>query len=99
MPDPTPDLISGWAAVCISLALSYIPGLRDRWDALTGDQRRAITGLLLVACAAAGLAYACAGETECLARSWEPWARALLAALVGSQATYVLTGGRRRHAT
>lgn len=94
MPDPTPDLIAGWAAVVISLALSYIPGLRDIWDALTGDQRRAVTGLLLVACAAGGLLYACAGQVECLAQSWQPWARALLAALVGSQSAYLLAGRR-----
>lgn len=95
IPAPTPEVIAGWAGVAVSLALAYIPGLRRYLDTLTGDQKRAVMGALILLCAALALTYQCRAQTECLLASLEPWARAVLAALIGSQSAYVLAVKQR----
>lgn len=93
----TPEIIASVAGVILSLALAYVPGLNDRYAALDGAIKRAITGGLLIVAAGGALALGCAGLGEQLGVSVTcdqggavEAARALIAALVANQGAYLL---------
>ena len=87
----TADLISSVAGIVLSLALSYVPGLSKVWDAQPSDTKRAILGLLLVASAAGAFVWQYQGDVSQLTAHWPGAVQALIAALVASQAAYVVT--------
>lgn len=84
------ELYAGIAGIVLSLALAYVPKLKDKWAALDGDTKRAVFGGLLVLAAAGTLVNQCAGLAACYTDSWRTFAAALLSALVTSQGTYQL---------
>lgn len=93
----TAEVLAATAAILISLALSYVPGLRERFDALAGDQKRAVVGASIVLCALLAVALSCAGlagYTTCDQVGVFNALSVLIAALVASQGAYMLTGGR-----
>jgi len=93
------ELLSGIVGIAISLALSYIPGLRERWNALGGDYKRAIIGVLLVVAAGAVYGLSCAGWVDigisCDREGLCALLGNLVAALVANQSIYVLTHKER----
>ncbi len=95
----TPELLSGIVGILISLALSYIPGLRQRWDALAGDTKRAIIGALLVVTALAVYGLSCAGWVNvgltCDRAGLMAVLENLIATLIANQSAYVLTHKER----
>lgn len=94
----TPDLLSSFAAVSLSLMASYLPGFSPWFDALTPNYKRLIMlGLLfLVAAGSYGLACYDLGEIlgiplSCDTPSLIGLLRALLAAIVANQATFLVS--------
>jgi len=85
------------AGVILSLALSYVPRLREKFDALDSTHKRALTGLLIVAVALVTFGASCAPQvaplvqTACSANGLIEIVNNVIAALVASQATYLLT--------
>lgn len=81
----------------LSLAFSYVPGLRDKFDALDPTYKRLIMLALLLVVAAALYGLACAGVVEfangatCDRAGLVELARAFLAAMMANQAAYLLT--------
>lgn len=91
------EFISAGAGVALSLALTYVPGLKERWNALAGDKKRAVLAGLLMLIALMSLALGCAGlfsdySAECSRSGLETVLGSLFAALSTSQAAYILTG-------
>jgi len=90
----TAEQLSAAAAVVLSLALAYIPGLKDAYDKLANPYKVTLTGILLVVVAVGALAWSCRAAQDgfgaCLSAGWEQYANALIAALIASQATYTL---------
>lgn len=87
----TAEQIASIAGVALSLALSYIPGLNGLWDKQPNDVKRAVLGLLLVGSAAGALVWQYQGDWALIQANWVGAVQALIAALVASQATYVIT--------
>lgn len=86
------------AGVILSLVMSYIPGAKGWWDAKDSTHKRLYMGLLLVAVALIVTAIACVGSLSPLVMRCDQsdlleFARALLAALVANQSTFVITKG------
>lgn len=89
------QMLSAIAGITISLALSYIPGLRQAWENLGGDYKRAITGVLLVVTAGVVYGLSCAGWVDAgitcdRAGLWAVLEN-LVAALIANQSVYTLT--------
>lgn len=90
----TAELLASVAGVVLSLAFSYVPGLRPWFDKLSSDYKRLVMlgALLVVAVGAFGLA--CIGQYAALtcdeAGAWT-LVKAFLAAAVANQAAYALT--------
>lgn len=86
----TAEAIAGLAGFFLSLALSFVPGLRTWYEALNPDQKRLVLlGSLAVVAVGLGINAVINGT---------PWqeavgeaTRALFAAAVASQVTYALT--------
>jgi hypothetical protein len=98
----TPDLLSSLAAVILSLMASYLPGFSPWFDALTPNYKRLIMLALLVLIAAASYGLSCYGLGEelgipltCDAPGLIGLIRALLAAVIANQATFLISP--RRH--
>lgn len=96
----TSEFLAASAAIVLSLALSYLPGLSPKWDALTTDMKRVWTAALLVAVAGGAYALSCAGlgaqlgiAVTCDQGGAVEAVKALIAALIASQGTYLLTKG------
>lgn len=90
----TPEQLAEIAGVALSLILGYVPGLRQRYDALANEYKVALTGLLLVLTAAGVLAWGCradpSGIGACMAAGWEQALSVLIAALIANQSAYML---------
>jgi hypothetical protein len=99
----TAETVSAVAAVLISLAIAYVPGLRARFQALssTGKRVALLAALALVPLAAFGAACTPqlagllpAGLAGCSQPGAMELVRAFALAVVANQTTYVLTGRR-----
>lgn len=71
MEDPivqlTTEVITGLASALLSLAAAYLPGVKQRYQALSGTKKRLVMAGLLVAVAAGSFALGCGGiETRLL---------------------------------
>jgi uncharacterized membrane protein YeaQ/YmgE (transglycosylase-associated protein family) len=98
----TPDQLSAAAGITLSLALAYVPGLREVWEPLDGTRKRAVLGLMLIAVAAGSVGASCAGwiDTAACDRTGVMAAgSALISALIGSQAAYVVAAQSRQERT
>lgn len=102
----TPETLSYLAAILLSLAFSYVPGLAPRYDLLDPTYKRLImlAALLLVSLGAFGLAClplssSAGGEglvpgLTCTSLSAYALARTFLLALVANQTTYLISPKR-----
>lgn len=97
------ETINGLAAILISLAVSYIPGLESKYQALSGELKRLVMLGLLVLSTALVLGVAGSGfgaefgmDLACDRSGIILVVRAFMAALVSNQATYLVTP--KRHA-
>ena len=88
------ELLSSGVGIALTLAFSYIPGLRAKFESLPAAQKQAVMGGLLVLGAAAVFGAACLGlidSVACTEAGAVGLARVLLAALVANQSVYHLT--------
>lgn len=90
--------IAAVAGLVLSLAFSYIPGLKDWYDRLTPTPKRALMALALIVVTAALLAYKCRAESGCYGVNFETYVAALIASLVTNQSTADISpiGPKRR---
>jgi len=95
----TQDILAGVAAVILSLLFSYAPGL-NAWYAGLDETKKKLVMLGVLAVTAASIAgLSCAGlltdlfglEVTCDRAGFVAIARALIAAVVASQATYLIS--------
>ena len=87
------ELISALASMVLSLALSYTPGLKTKWEELQSDQKRFVMFVLLVVVATSSYYGACSGYWAGECGNWQAYAQALIAALVAIQSVFKLTKG------
>ena len=94
----SPETLSSLAAILLSLAFSYIPGLASRYDTLDGVYKRLtmLACLVLICVIIAGLA--CSGlaadlgfSVACTKSSLLTLVNSLILALVANQSTYLIT--------
>lgn len=93
----TAEQLSSVAGVILSLACSYLPGLRDRFDALAPTQKQLVMGALLIVAAVGVFSGACLGVVDgiaCTRTDALGLLSTLIAALVANQSVYLIT--RRR---
>jgi hypothetical protein len=95
------DTLSAMAGVLLSLAFTYIPGLQARYDPIDGVYKRLIMLGLLVLVAGGAFSLACAGwgadlglELACDRNGLVGLLRALIAALVANQTTFLISPTR-----
>ena len=90
----TADELSAIAGCVLSLAFSYIPGVKGWFDNLQPDQKRGIVALSLVVVALAIFGLSCGGIVATVTCD-QPGAlglvEMLIAALVANQATFLLS--------
>ena len=88
------ELLASVAGVLLSLAFSYLPGLRPWFDKLQPDYKRLVMLAALALVAGGAFALACIGQYPALtcdeAGAWV-LVRAFLAAAIANQAAYALT--------
>jgi hypothetical protein len=89
----SPEQISSIAAILLSLAFAYVPGIKDWYSAREATQKAGIMALLLIAVAVGAFALAC-GQiltgVSCDKSGAIALASNLIAALVANQSAYVL---------
>lgn len=98
----TPQDLTAAAGILLSLAFSYLPGVKDRYDQLDGVAKR-LAMLLALLCATLGAyALACwlppltpAGVT-CDSIGAISLGRAFVLAVIANQATYLVTPRLKR---
>lgn len=91
----TSERLAEFAGIVLSLAFSYVPGLREKYDALDGIYKRLIMGGALLVVAAGVFGLSCAGiigDVVCSEAGAIGLARVFIAALIANQATYLLVG-------
>lgn len=89
----TSQELAAAVGIVISLACSYLPGLKTKWDELPGDSKRAIMGGLMLIVGGVTFAAGCAGigGVTCDQASAIGLARTVFAALVASQTAYAIS--------
>lgn len=92
------ETLTAIAGVILSLAFSYLPGMRRRYEALDGTAKRLVMLALLTVTAAGCYALACTPyaaplgiEVRCDAGGAVMLLRLLLSAAIANQAAYSLT--------
>ena len=92
------DTLALIAGVVMSLAFSYIPGLKTWFGKLASERKQLTMGIVLVAVAGAILGLACAGvggdlgiAVTCDRAGVLAFARVLILALIANQSTYLIT--------
>lgn len=92
------ELLAGIVGVALSLAFAYIPGLKDKFNALSGDYKRLVMGLLLAVSALLIGGGQCGGIIDvgvaCNSAGWQAIGSALLVALIANQSAYTFAGDR-----
>ena len=92
---PSADVLTSVAAALLSLAMSYIPGLKDWYAPLTDANKKIIMLVLVLVATIGSLAYACGsadGElTACFAKNWLDYLRVFLLAVGVNQGVYRIT--------
>lgn len=90
----TPEFISMAAGVLISLAFSYVPGLKDKFQALTPDYKRLAMLLALLIVSLGSLGVACLGRYDGLTCDNDGLWRVIevfILAAIANQTAYQLT--------
>ena len=94
--------LSTYAAILLSLVCSYVPGIKDAFDLLSATYKRLVMLCLLVIVTMSIVALACwkvsAGEVPvtCDAAGAAALVKALIAAIIANQATYLISPPVRR---
>ncbi len=88
--------LSSIAGVILSLAFSYIPGLRPWYEAQSSETKRLIMAALLLVVAAGTYVLSCTGtgiidSIACDNNGIMELVNAFIAALVANQATYLIS--------
>lgn len=96
MAEITPEVVAGVVGILLSLTLSYVPGLRERWAALDADQQRGIVAALIVGSSVVIFALACTPSLNfpfavCPAGGAWRLMSIIIAALVANQSAYAVT--------
>lgn len=95
----TPEELSAVFGVALSLAFSYIPGVKGWYDALAADYKRLVMLVGLLVIAGGMFALACVGEYAGLTCD-KPGAilavRVFIAAAVANQAAFLLTPSAKK---
>ncbi len=90
----TGEQLSAIAGVLLSLIFSYIPQLRQRFNALDGDHKRLVMAASLVVTATAIFALSCLSVVDtvsCDRKGAFGLISNIIAALVANQAAYMVT--------
>jgi hypothetical protein len=96
----TLDLLSMLAGALLSLAFSYIPSLRNKFDTLLPEVKRLVMLGLLVVVAGGVYGLACAGwlasmwpgaSVTCDQRGVLELVKVLILALIANQSTYMIS--------
>lgn len=93
----TPDLLSALAGILLSLGLSYLPGVRERYEALTPDLKRAWAALGIVGIGAGVAALSCAQLADwiiCDRPGLMGLASNIVWALIANQSVFLLSPKR-----
>lgn len=97
----TTETLSATAAILLSLAFSYLPGLSTAYQALAPVHKRLVMLGMLILTAAGAFAISCAGfavqvglAVTCDWPGASGLLRALIAALVANQSAYAITPKR-----
>ena len=89
------EQLSAIAGIALSLAFSYIPGLRGWFDTLTSQYKQAVMGIALILTAGSVFALTCGGIIQtsipCSQSGAVGLVWMLVQALIANQATYVGT--------
>lgn len=91
----TSEKLAELAGVVLSLAFSYVPGLKEKYEALSGIYKRLVMVGCLVVVAGAVFGLSCAGilsDVVCSEAGAIGLVRVFIAALIANQATYLLAG-------
>ena len=91
------DELAGTAGILISVAVSYVPGLADKYAALDGAQKRLVMLLALVLAAALVYGLSCANVLAvitCSQRDLVGLVRTVVLAVIANQAAYLITPAR-----
>jgi hypothetical protein len=97
----TPEELGAIAALVLSLAMSYIPGLSDWYAGQGSDYKRLIMLGLLAVVSVGVFAMACAGLSDavvCDQAGALGLVKVFIAALVANQATYLVSPKVQRKA-
>ena len=94
----TVDFLAGIAGAILSLAFTYIPGLNDKYGALSKQAKQAVMGVLLIVISLVLFGLACSGfaadfhlGVSCDRVGAVSMFNILLYALMANQSVYVLT--------
>lgn len=90
----TPESLAMLAAVVLSLAFSYIPGLSDWYGALSATHKRLIMAGLLLIVAGGAFGLSCAGiinGVDCDRAGLIDVIWAFILAVIANQSTYALS--------
>ena len=91
------DELAGTAGILISVAVSYVPGLADKYAALDGTQNRLVMLLALILAAALVYGLSCANVLAvitCSQRDLVGLVRTVVLAVIANQAAYLITPAR-----
>jgi hypothetical protein len=97
----TVEQLGAIAGVILSLAFSYIPGLSDKFAALSATTKRLVMAALLFVVAAGALALSCANvvvTVACTQAGLIALVNVYIAALVANQAAYMIAPGVKKAA-
>ena len=92
----TETTIASLAGIVLSLAFSYVPGLREKYASLTADYKRLVMVLALLLVSAGIFAAGCAGyssKVTCDMAGVQVLLGYFVSAAVANQGTYMLTPG------
>lgn len=90
----TVEQLGAIAGVVLSLAFSYIPGVKDKFAALDSTKKSLVMGGLLLLVAIGALAFSCANlvvTVECSQAGLIGLINTFIAALVANQAAYLIS--------
>jgi hypothetical protein len=91
----TSENLARFAGIVLSLAFSYVPGLQEKYNALSGIYKRLIMAGALVVVAGAIFGLSCAGVMDgvtCTKEGAVGLVQVFIAAVIANQATYALVG-------
>jgi len=95
-----PELLAAMAGVILSLAFSYVPGVKTWYKGLSGEWKRLIMAGLLLVTALVLYGLGCAAVVKGVTCSRDGFAQLVwmfLVALVSNQSTYTIAGSQERN--